>query len=334
MAKSATRLITTIDFDAPGKQCDFIRLPHSVHRSAYGWLPLPIVSIKHGTGPTAVLMSGTHGDEYEGQVALCRLAAALEPEHIQGRVIIFPMANYPAAKAGLRTSPIDDLNLNRVFPGDPAGSPTQAIADYIETVLMDLADFSLDLHSGGSSLMYLPMAIISSGDTEEDTQFRRRLGSVFGAPYALSLPGSHAAGNSSGAALRNGVISMGTEVGGSGTVTHAYAKICEEGVRRVLGEIGILKSGVPPVPDTPTRILTAPDFSYFCYASEDGLFDPLVELGDTVAKGDLAGRIYTPETPWRAPAEVFFEQAGLVVCKRIPGRVERGDCLFHLGADI
>ncbi len=334
MSETETRLITTIDFEAPGKQCGFVRLPHSVHRSAYGWLPLPIVCVKGGEGPTALLMSGTHGDEYEGQVALCRLAASLEAKQIQGRVIIFPMANFSAAKAGLRTSPIDDLNLNRVYPGDAAGSPTLAIADYVETVLMALADYSLDLHSGGSSLMYLPMSIISTGESEEETLFRRRLGSVFGAPYALSMPGSHAAGNSSGAALRQGVVAMGTEVGGSGTVTHAYARICEDGVRRVLAELAILREDIPAAPETATRILTAPDFSFFCYASEDGLFDPAVELGDTVAPGDLAGWIYTPETPWRAPAEVHFEQGGLVVCKRIPGRTERGDCLFHLGIDV
>jgi len=41
-----------------------------------------------------------------------------------------------------------------------------------------------------------------------------------------------------------------------------------------------------------------------------------------------------PETPWQTPADVHFNADGLVVCKRIPGRVERGDCLFHLGADF
>ena len=64
------------------------------------------------------------------------------------------------------------------------------------------------------------------------------------------------------------------------------------------------------------------------------LFEPEVELGDEVKKGDLAGRIHTPETPWQSPADVFFDADGLVVCKRVPGRVERGDCLFHLGTDF
>ena len=86
-------------------------------------------------------------------------------------------------------------------------------------------------------------------------------------------------------------------------------------------------------PGVEPRLLTAESWEFFTYAGEDGLFEPLVELGAEVERGQRAGLIHTPETPWRAPAEVRFDATGLVVCKRVPGRVERGDCLFHLGAD-
>ena len=135
-----------IDYETDGKQSGYLRLPHSVHRSAYGWIPIPIVQIKNGNGPTLLLMAGNHGDEYEGQVAVMRLAKELQPEMIHGRVILLPMANFPAAKAGHRTSPIDGGNLNRSFPGDPAGTVTQVIAHYIESVLMRMADYAIDLH--------------------------------------------------------------------------------------------------------------------------------------------------------------------------------------------
>jgi hypothetical protein len=59
-----------------------------------------------------------------------------------------------------------------------------------------------------------------------------------------------------------------------------------------------------------------------------------VELGDEVKAGQRAGFIHTPETPWQEPTEMTFTSDGLVICKRIPGRVERGDCLFHLGTDL
>ena len=39
MARSQSRLAAEIDFERNGKQHGFIRLPYSVHRSAYGWIP-------------------------------------------------------------------------------------------------------------------------------------------------------------------------------------------------------------------------------------------------------------------------------------------------------
>jgi len=123
-----SRLSPEIDLDRDGKQTGFLRLPYSVHRSAYGWIPIPIASIGNGKGPRILLMAGNHGDEYEGQVALGRLIRTLEPAEIHGRIIILPSANFPAAMAGSRTSPLDGGNLNRLFPGDPSGGPTAQIA--------------------------------------------------------------------------------------------------------------------------------------------------------------------------------------------------------------
>ncbi len=51
-------------------------------------------------------------------------------------------------------------------------------------------------------------------------------------------------------------------------------------------------------------------------------------------EGQPAAEIYTPETPWAPPAVVRFAHEGLVLCKRIPGRTRRGDCLFHLATDF
>jgi len=145
---SRTRIHSEVDFDKEGKQSAFLRLPHSVHRSAYGWIPIPIVRIKNGTGPSVVMQAGTHGDEWEGQVGLGNLIRELKPRNIQGKLVILPSANFPAAMAGTRTSPIDEGNLNRSFPGDSDGRPTAMIAHYIENLLLPMADYVVDLHSG------------------------------------------------------------------------------------------------------------------------------------------------------------------------------------------
>jgi len=333
---SRSRLVAEVDFEADGKQTGFVRLFHSVHSSAYGFIPIPIVVIRNGRGPTALFTSGNHGDEYEGQVALCNLARTLEAAEIKGRVIILPMANFPAGMAGMRTSPIDGGNLNRSFPGNPDGTVTQQIAYWIESTLLPKADFVCDLHSGGSSLMYVPCALMKlSGDAKRDKK-QSDLLKAFGSPLAYVTPGGNGTGSDhtlSGGAERLGIPALGTELGGSGTVTPAALKIVERGLRNVLAHAGILPASELAIPKKPTHIVTVRGADHFVYSGESGVWEPLVELGDSVKAGQPAARIYTPETPWAKPTVMRFEAAGIVLCKRIPGRTTRGDCLFHLGSD-
>lgn len=143
-----SRVWTTIDFDATGAQSDYARVPYSSNKSAYGWIPVPMFCFKGGDGPTALLTAGTHGDEYEGQIALWKLARELDYKTLRGRVIILPALNQPAVVAARRNSPLDGGNLNRLFPGDALGGPTAMIAHYVSSELMPLADLSIDLHSG------------------------------------------------------------------------------------------------------------------------------------------------------------------------------------------
>ena len=82
MPAARSRLSPDIDLDGDGKQTGFLRLPHSVHRSAYGWIPIPIAAIGRGAGPWVLLMAGNHGDELEGQVALGRLIRELQPGEV------------------------------------------------------------------------------------------------------------------------------------------------------------------------------------------------------------------------------------------------------------
>ena len=329
-----SRLSPDIDLERDGKQTGFLRLPHSVHRSAYGWVPIPIVAIGNGTGPRILLMAGNHGDEYEGQVALGRLIRDLQPAEIKGHIIILPSANFPAAMAGSRTSPLDGGNLNRSFPGDPAGGPTAQIAYYIESELLPRVEFVLDLHSGGSSLRYVPSTLGRRPDTPEAVDRATELMRVFGAPVGYLVDGGGWGEHTiTAAAARVGTRHMSTELAGGGQVTPAALRIAEGGIRRVLHALGALIAEPPPA-EHQTRLMQVSGQDYYCYAPEGGLFEPLVELGAEVAGGEAAGAIHPHDTPWREPAIARFSRAGTVICKRVPGRVERGDCLYHLASDL
>jgi predicted deacylase len=330
MVKAVSRIATEVDFNKDGKQVGFLRLPHSVHRSAYGWIPIPVACIRNGDGPRVLLMAGNHGDEYEGQIALCKLIQSLDPAHVQGRIIVMPAANLPAALNSARVSPIDQGNLNRAFPGDPNGTPTQQIAWYIDQVIYPMAQYHHDLHSGGSSLDYRPfVSMRKTNNPDLDARTMAAL-KAFGAPDALVWAYSHDVGFAAQAAIARGVVALGGEFGGCGSVSRTSVAMVEQGLRRLLAHIGIMEAdrSVPPSP--PTRLWEVAGRDYYVLAPDAGLFEPAVDLGETVERDQLCGHVHFVDNPGRPPVPVHFARAGMVICRRHLGRVERGDCVVHL----
>ncbi|MCB0197126.1 MAG: succinylglutamate desuccinylase/aspartoacylase family protein, partial [Anaerolineae bacterium] len=108
MSTKPSPVSTTIDYGKDGKQRGYLRLPHSRNSSAWGSILIPITVVKNGSGPTVLFTGGLHGGEYEGVVSLMKLSRELNPEAVQGRVIIIPALNLPAVMAGQRLSPIDN----------------------------------------------------------------------------------------------------------------------------------------------------------------------------------------------------------------------------------
>ena len=347
MAVAESRIWTEVDFAADGKQVAYLHLPHSVTRSAYGTIAIPVAVIGKGEGRTILLTAGNHGDEFEGQVTLTKLIRALEAEDIAGRVIILPALNLPAAMAGTRVSPIDGGNLNRSFPGDPDGGPTAQIAYYLDSVIVPMCDAWLDLHSGGSSLDYVPLAsAIASGDAELDARCVELL-RVFGAPLSMIWDVADPA-MAGATALRHKLLYVGTELGGAGAVRPDWVKLSDEGVIRSLRHLGILKNADKfPTTEAPaTRLTQLSGRDYFVYAPEAGLFEWHRNLGEEVQKGETAGCIHFVDNPAREPVAVTFRRDGTwhapagaprpahrMICKRHLARVERGDCIAHLATD-
>lgn len=319
-----------VDFNQNGKHCGYIRLPYSVHRSAYGWIPLPVASIKQGAGPKVVLSAGVHGDEYEGQIILNQLIRQLEPEQISGQIIILPMANFPAAQAGLRTSPLDDLNLNRIFPGNAHGTPTEMIAHYMETVIMKGADYYVDIHSGGSSLEYLPVALYNQSDWPDTQQRQQLVLESLGLPYALDLGKDLTGWYTTSAAQRNGACEVTVELGGNGRVNSEYVTLFQESLRRMLVAVGCLNEKVAASAVETRYVASSQELRVYAYA--DGLFESLVKPGDEVAMGDMVAYLHDPSTPGSDPVAVLANATGMVISYRVLAQVQRGDCLFELVA--
>ncbi len=285
-------------------------------------------------GPTLIIMAGNHGDEYEGQIAVSNLARRLQAEDIRGRLILLAMLNAPAAEAGLRTSPIDGGNLNRLFPGQVDGTPTEKVAHYVEEVLMPLADYAVDLHSGGSSLFYPPTLLRGQGHSAEETEALINLQTAFDLPYAWVFTSGggrqSTARTAMGAANRKGVINVMAELGGGAEVTPEILQHTERGLQRILHSLGMLP-GYQPDAARGTRELNVQGS---VYAYEAGLFEPLKSIGEEVEAGELVGLVHRPDTPGAEPARIVSAYAGIVLCKRSMGQVVRGDAVFQIAADV
>jgi len=289
---------------------------------------IPITVVANGEGPTALLTGGNHGDEYEGPIALFDLARRLRPEEVSGRVIIVPAMNYPAFRAGTRTSPIDKGNLNRTFPGRPDGTVTQKIADFFQRHLLPMADIVLDFHSGGRTLDFVPFAAahILPDKAQEAASFAAV--AAFGAPYSMKMLEIDAVGMYDTAAEEQGKIFVTTELGGGGTSTANTVGIARRGVANVLRHAGILSGEPEPAP---TRWLDMPSADCFTFAEHDGLMEPLVDLGMPVERGDVVARIHSVDRTGTEPVDLRAGLSGILAARHFPGLVKSGDCAAVVG---
>ncbi len=321
---------TDIDLERDGVHHGHLKLPYSRDDSAWGSVLIPLAVVRNGTGPTALLTGGNHGDEYEGPIALLDLARNLDPKAVTGRVIILPMMNYPAVRAGRRTSPIDGGNLNRLFPGRPGGSTSEKIADYVTQSLLPLADIVVDIHSGGKTLSFLPFAACHHLPDHPELEARCTAAMLaFCAPYAVKLLEIDDQGMFDTVAETAGKTFVTTELGGGGTTTVQTLSIAKRGLRNVLRHAGILSGDLEAAP---SQMLDVPDDRYFITARHNGMVEFLVDLGTEVKAGDLLARIYDLDATGRPPAEYHAACDGLVTGRHYPGLVQSGDTLALLAA--
>lgn len=324
-------IVPTVDFDADGVQHGFLRLPYSRDDSAWGSVMIPISVAKRGDGPTALVTGGVHGDEYEGPIALFELARLIRSEEVSGRVIIVPAMNYPAFRAGTRTSPIDKGNLNRLFPGRPDGTVTEKIADFVQRYLLPISDYVLDFHSGGRTLEFLPFAAAHVLASKEQEARCFAAVEAFGAPYSMRMLEIDPVGMLDTAAEALGKVFVTTELGGGGTAPVDTVAIARRGLGSVLRHAGILEGAVE---SRQTVWLDMPSDDCFLFSEEQGLIESCKRLGEPVGEGEVLARVYPTNRMGLPPAEYCARMDGLLVARHFPGLCQSGDCIAVLAARI
>jgi N-alpha-acetyl-L-2,4-diaminobutyrate deacetylase len=290
-----------------------------------------------GRGPTALVLAGNHGDEYQGQIAIMKLARELQPNQVTGRLIMIPSLNLPAAKAATRLSPVDGKNMNRAFPGKPDGTVTEMIADYLTTIFFPMSDIVIDIHTGGRSLAFVPCATMH---LVKDRERRRQMLDAmlaWNADFAFLYADIAGTGLLPVEAENQGKVVVTTEMSGGEMIPASVHRITQSGLRNVLVHVGVLAGkeesraslGLPP-----TVLLSALDRSDYLLAPESGIYEGLVELGQTVEADQPVGQLQFLERPEREPAVLRAKAAGYLVASRSPARTEQGDCVGCIGHPV
>ncbi|MER9128054.1 succinylglutamate desuccinylase/aspartoacylase family protein [Mesorhizobium sp. M0959] len=280
----------TFDLDAPGMSTGHVIVPRGADCEA---LSLPVFSLNKGEGPLILITGGCHGNELEGPIVARRLVEWLPKAQTCGRVIILPVLNPLAVQAWSRNTPIDGLNLNRVFPGRADGSVTERIADAVSRQLLPMADTVFDLHSFGPTWDFLPASTthpIADADLMAKTI---RMAEAFKLPMTLVWECHDTPGMFDILVQNQGKVFVCAEFGG-GTVGSEALLIYEAGVRNALIALGLVEGKA----ECPTFRQRKSTQTLETLSSDElksparGIFEPRCSVLDEVKQGDLIGILH------------------------------------------
>jgi uncharacterized protein len=215
--------------------------------------PRPVISVTGAKpGPVLFVNAGVHGGEYPAVEAVIRLGKNLDPKEISGTVVLMPVLNLPAFRT--RTPfvcPIDNVNPNRVFPGDSSGSYSEQMTHALINKFVVHADAYVDLHGGDIPEGLVPFVICRSEAGLEDSKARdvaarsKQMATAFGLPYVLTVskPVQPSKGQSSyAAAVEKGIPAILAEAGGVGQMQEEAVELLSRGVMNVMLHLGMVES--------------------------------------------------------------------------------------------
>ena len=329
-----------IDFDKPGKH--HYGLAFGLD-SSWGFSVVPLTVINGlrkpapGVEPAGVAaFGGTHGNEWEGQIALKRLSRELDPAEMSGRVILMPQLSESACSANQRVSPLDHVNMNRAFPGNPRGSVSYRIAHFVKKYVFPRVRVVIDIHSGGREGGF---ALCTSFHPVPDAAQRAEIAeaaALFDTPFMLIYSSSMHSGLLTDEAEADGKIAVGGEFGYGESVSRKGLLHAFEGTRNVLRRYGHLAGEVVKIDQdrpTPPRLVDAANLEDYIPCPRSGIWEPAVDLGDDVEPGRLLGRLHDFSDHASAPLELYAHRAGVVLMMHAPAVTEKGVTLYVIARD-
>ncbi len=292
------------------------------------WPPVTVIRGEKSS-PIVTVTGGIHGCEYSSIQAAKEITLELKPEDLGGTVIVSPIINvsgFFSRRAFL--SPLDERNLNRYFPGNSEGTPSERLAHQVMQSLILPADFYLDLHGGDIVEALIPFTLYQPGPTTELEAKSKALAMHFGIPNIIR---SRTSGSTYEAAVNIGKPSMIAEAGQQGILSTEAIELLKSGVYRVLNSLDCLTARAVDrmaaliVGDKKTKIRVFLEENWM-KSPVSGMWYPAVSCGQNVYKGQTLGEI--SDFFGKNLTSVIAENDGTVVFLLTSLAVNQGDALL------
>ena len=268
-----------------------------------------------GGEPGMLITAGLHGDEGPwGGWAIRKMLERVEADDVRGFIRVVPMTNPLAMQADKRNAPVDQLDMNRVFPGNAQGSYSERAAHILATEALQGIDYVIDLHGGGSWCV---------NDFVFEMEGGRELSLAFPASFIVKREAD--ADSLSGYAKSLGKTVAAVELGGRSQFEAAGADKIADGLLRALCKVGVIDQRKAPPPIDPPLAVSG---TSVLRPKSGGIFAPALDashIGTLVPKGALLGRMLHPATfamieEFRAP----YEQTALLLLRPFVAQLEAG----------
>ncbi len=230
-------------------------------------------------GPTLGISAGIHGEEAVGVEIAYRFLTGADLRELAGRVLVLPVANPFSYAAVTRGTPIDMVNLNRIFPGHRDGQLTEQLAAVMAEQFLQRLDYYVDLHAGGAFPTVDYVYIINA----------EPLSRAFGSRL-LYRPEGSLPGTSVSVTRPRGTPSVVVELGGGDVDQAHFVSRGLAGLTNILRTLQML----PGEPVAPPPQIVLREISTLRPHHGGLLLPEVTTLGAEVAGGTVLGRIVSP----------------------------------------
>lgn len=235
------------------------------------------------------IVTGTHGDELEGQYVCYEVVRRInENKHrLKGIVDVYPALNPLGMDSMIRGIPMFDLDMNRIFPGNEDGHMAEYLAHKIVESISG-ADLCVDIHASNVFLQEIPQARVSEMTAKNLVPMAKWLN--------IDYIWVHAAATVLQSTLAHSLNSIGTptvvvEMGVGLRTTKRYCEQLTDGLFNAMVQLGIWEGEAPKVREP---IVSTDGHVGFVNAEYSGIFVPCVEHWKEIEKGQHIGDILEP----------------------------------------